>query len=280
MQLRSSLIGCLVLLSASNGLAADSVCTPVGSSTRLARLPEASGIAAGHGAGAPLFAINDSGRPELSELDRSGQVIRQVQVTGAELTDWEDITVGPCGDRTCVYVADIGDNNRRRPHVSIVRMPQPRPGEATVMAETFQLVYPDGPHDAEAMFMAGAGALFIVTKEARGAAVYRTTDPLASGKPGTLRHVADLAVPRVTGADTSPDGRWTALRTNHDLLFFRTADLVSGRPGDPIRVDLRDLREPQGEGVAFGSDGEVYLVGEGGGRRRPGTFAMLKCRLP
>ena len=43
------------------------------------------------------------------------------------------------------------------------------------------------------------------------------------------------------------------------------------------RVDLQALGEPQGEGVAFADDSTIYLVGEGGGGSRPGTFARLTC---
>jgi hypothetical protein len=35
--------------------------------------------------------------------------------------------------------------------------------------------------------------------------------------------------------------------------------------------------EPQGEGIAFGDERTIYLVGEGGGKSQPGTFARLAC---
>lgn len=256
------------------------ICRPAGSPVPLAALPEASGIAAGRGNGAPLFAINDSGKPLLTLLDRSGSIVRQVPVGGAQLVDWEDVSVGPCGSGTCVYIADIGDNRSSRSSIALLRMPQPSAGTPSVQAEIFELVYPDGPHNAESAFITSEGLIFIVTKARKGAALYRAPSPLTSGKPGTLTYVADIDASRVTDADTSADGRWTALRTNDDLLFFKTADLVAGRTDGAIRVDLRQFGEPQGEGVTFGEGGEVYLVGEGGGRRRPGTFMRLECRLP
>ena len=37
------------------------------------------------------------------------------------------------------------------------------------------------------------------------------------------------------------------------------------------------LREPQGEGVAFADETTLYLVGEGGGKGRPGTLARMTC---
>ena len=43
------------------------------------------------------------------------------------------------------------------------------------------------------------------------------------------------------------------------------------------RVDLKSLREPQGEGVTFGASNSVYVAGEGGGKSQSGTLAALTC---
>lgn len=70
------------------------------------------------------------------------------------------------------------------------------------------------------------------------------------------------------------------LRTPESLLFYRVANPPNLAFADPLVVDIRSLREPQGEGVALADDGSVYVTGEGGGKRQPGTFARLKCQLP
>ena len=62
------------------------------------------------------------------------------------------------------------------------------------------------------------------------------------------------------------------------MLFYRTADLAAGRLQAAQRFDVRKLDEPQGEGVALGDDGTVYLTGEGGGR--VGSFGQIACALP
>ena len=43
--------------------------------------------------------------------------------------------------------------------------------------------------------------------------------------------------------------------------------------------DLSKLNEPQGEGVAFGPNDAVYVVGEGRHEAKPGTLARLSCIL-
>jgi hypothetical protein len=77
----------------------------------------------------------------------------------------------------------------------------------------------------------------------------------------------------------SPDGRWIALRSAQAVTFYGAADLLAGNWREAARVPLAALGEPQGEGVTFGSDGIVYLMSEGGGKKQPGRFARLPCNL-
>jgi hypothetical protein len=84
---------------------------------------------------------------------------------------------------------------------------------------------------------------------------------------------------RITDGAVSPDGRWVVLRTEQQLMFYRTADLLSGNWREAGRVALATLGEPQGEGVTFGADNSLYLMSEGGGKRQPGAFARLTCTL-
>lgn len=254
------------------------VCAPAGRLSSLPTLPEASGVAPSRRSPGLLWSHNDSGEPMVFALDAAGVVKGRVRVAGAEVTDWEDISVGPCAQGSCLYIADIGDNNRARRQITVYTVPEPRPGDSvTGLAEPWAGTYPDGAHDAEGAFITPAGELFIVTKEtAATAALYRFPRPQGNA-PARLQVAAKVPVARVTGADASPDGNWVVLRTNNELLFYRTRDLLAGARVEPQRFNLRALREPQGEGVAFGPEGVVYLVGEGG--RGGGTFATLQCRL-
>jgi hypothetical protein len=81
----------------------------------------------------------------------------------------------------------------------------------------------------------------------------------------------------VTDADVSPDGAWVVLRTNTEVIFYRTRDLMARNVTDPARVSVESVGEPQGEGIALAAEGLVYLAGEGGGRG--GTLASLRCTL-
>ena len=240
----------------------------------LAGVTEASGVAFSRRTPGILWSHNDSGAPILFAFDVKGASKGRVEVNGAAVEDWEDLAVGPCPEGSCLFIADIGDNNRSRRQVTVYRVPEPRPEDrVTQPAEKITLSYPDGRHDAEALFLA-SGRLFIVSKADAGAtAIYGASLDQSSTM---LELVAKLPLDRVTGAGTSPDGTWAALRTNHELLIYRTSDLIGARPPEPRRVEFESVGEPQGEGVAFGADGRIYLVGEGGGA---GGIFTLTCPL-
>lgn len=268
----------------------ESACRSTGEMARLRELPEASGVAASRRTPGIFWAHNDSGDPVLFALDEQGAVTRRVVVTGAAVDDWEDVAVGPCAQGSCVYVADIGDNSGRRDHITIYRVPEPSPQDAaTKAAEIFEAVFPDGAHDAEALFVTSDADVYVITKGDPGpVALYRFPRPLTAGKRVQLQRVgAPLidaknidAKDRPTAAGISPNGTFVAVRTTHAVVFYRAADVIAGRWREAFRTDVTSLKEPRGEGVAFASEGDVILVGEGGGLSRPGTFARLACTLP
>jgi hypothetical protein len=264
---------------------ADDLCRPVAGMVSL-DLPEASGLAAGSGRSALLFAIGDSGPPVLTVLDPSGAVVRKVTINGANVTDWEAITAARCDGKSCLYVGDIGDNSRSRQSVTLYRVDEAAAASATSAdAEAFELVYPDGPHDAESLFATGDGQLFLVTKERGRATIFRAPHPLRPGQRNTLSVAGSLALPEskgpgITDAAASRDGKWIVVRSNDAMFLYRAAELLEQRAAKPIHIDLRALNEPQGEGIAFGPEGTVYVVGEGGSKNRPGSFIALRCTLP
>ncbi len=261
-------------------------CTPSGALVPLPGLTEASGLAASRNVPGRLWSHNDSGQPVVFALDSRGGVSGQVRVTGATVEDWEGLAVGPCGNRSCLYIGDIGDNNANRKRVTIYRLPEPeQPNGTAAVSEVFHATYPDGAHDAEALVVAD-GRLYIVTKGETGpVAIYRFPAKLEAGGTMKLERVAELAPradaqSRVTDASASPDGRWLVLRSRSTLFFYRAAELFAGKTRVAATVDVRPLKEAQGEGVAYGADAMVFLAGEGGGKGLPGTFARFSCALP
>jgi hypothetical protein len=261
-------------------------CRPAGALMRLKEIPEASGVATSRRNPGIVWALNDSGDPVIYAVDANGTVTGRVRITGATLEDWEAIAVGACPGGTCVYVGDIGDNDRKRKEVTIYRVLEPEAtGESSAPADALHATYPDGPHDAESLFIAPDGALHIVTKGVNeSVALYRLPRELRAGTTVQLQRVAKPRdagkspnSDRVTDASVSPKGEWIVLRTNRALRFHRTKELLAGNWRPEHVVDLADLDEPQGEGVTFVSDDEIVVAGEGGEKSSGGTLARLPC---
>jgi hypothetical protein len=272
-------------------------CRAAGPVVQLPELPEASGIAASRRTPGRFWAHNDSGQPALIALDERGAVTGRVLLSGITLEDWEATAVGPCPSGSCVYVADIGDNSGKRRNITVYRIPEPEgTSDRAAPAEAFHATYPDGAHDAEALLVTAKGDLFVVTKGVGGpVSVYQFPRGM---RPGATVALTRVGHPRdegsrqsdegkdedkkddsanVTDGAVSPDGQRIVLRTNDSLYFYPASEVTSGTWRNVTRVDLKNLREPQGEGVTFADNTTLVLVGEGGGKGRGGTFVRLAC---
>lgn len=263
-------------------------CKAAGSLVKVPELPEGSGVATGRQSPGRLWTHNDSGEPELVALDSHGTAAGRVRVSGAEVEDWEALAVGTCETGTCLYIGDIGDNDAKRREITIYRVPEPANASGSVsVAETRRARYPDGAHDAEAILVTPEGDILIVTKGRTGPVMlYRLPSDAESGGPVTLERVGMPRQPgrppaeeRITDGAVSPSGEWVALRSTTAVRFYRTRDLMSGNWREQSLVSLKEFGEPQGEGIAFGDEQTLYIVGEGGGKSRPGTFGRLTCAL-
>lgn len=248
---------------------------------------ESSGLARGVRDPALFWTHNDSGDdPVLYAIGEGGRLAGSVRVDGAEARDWEDIESADCPGtgEPCLYVADTGDNDAQRDRITIYVAPEPGPGATSVTASAIHLRYPEGPRDAEGLFIID-GRIHLVTKGREGPIrLYRVPDGAAAGSTATLEPVAEVA-PRpgtsadyVTAATATPDGSWVAIRTYRELLVLEAAPLVAGSPGPARRYDLAPLSEVQGEAVAMDDDGGVWLTSEGGGGAPP-AWSRLACEI-
>jgi hypothetical protein len=257
--------------------------TPVTLATLAERaVRESSGVVASRRSPGLFWTHNDSGDgPFVYAFDRAGRSRGIFRVSGAQARDWEDIAAGPgpAQGQTYLYVGDIGDNDREREFVVVYRFPEPEAGadepaagggaaRETQPAEAIRVKYPDGARNAEALLVhPRTGDLYIVTKAADSAGVYKLAAPFAAGEVHTLARVATLRGPDffgalVTGGDVSPDGTRVALC---DYAQGYELTLPSGAKGfddiwtqKPAAVPL-GLRL-QGESVCYRLDGAALLA--------------------
>lgn len=268
----------------SDHLASDR-CTITASPIRLPRsLHESSGVAVGRRDPHIFWSHNDGGNdPVIVGFDRTGTKVTEVAVEGRN-RDWEDMDISACAAGTCLYISDTGDNEERRDDIRVLRMEEPSTEVTQIAHERFDLTLPDGPRDIEAMYILPGERLFFVTKGRNDpVTIYRYPGELREGNV-VLEEIQNLGSPAsplewVTGAAASPDGRHVAIRSYATLYLFRVLEdgLLESLPGGSIA--LGSLQEAQGEAVAFGPDGLVYLTSER--RNRPSAeMNVLRCELP
>jgi hypothetical protein len=259
----------------------------------LAAIPEASGIAVSQLSPGLLWTHNDTSEPVVFAIRASGEVQGRTRLAGVQRGDWEAVSVGPCAQGTCLFIGDIGDNSARRRSLSVYRVPESEAmASGTANAEVMRLTFPDGPQDAEALFVTGDGVVHVVTKGEHGPVTLYRAGTFRSGASVELQRIALVTATRsngrpgvsgankVTDASVSPNGRWIAIRTRGAVVFYAAAELTAGTVRQVFRHDLRPLGEIQGEGVAFDADGTLWLTSEGGGKSRAGSLARLACSLP
>ncbi len=240
-------------------------CTPT-----VAGLEELSGLSVG--TDGTIFAIGDSGTDEqLAVLDPECALQRWLP-NPVDPLDTEDLAV----HGGSLWLADIGDNSRRRPTVALVRM-NPVDGAG----ELHRLSYPDGAHDAETLLVGADGKPVLVTKEFSGAnRIYASDTPvtaLPTPGPAPLAQRGDIELgdgpdaALITGGAVTDDGKVVALRTYSHVYLFDApdGDIVAALTRTPVEVQLP--AQPQGEAIAFLPSGDLLVASEVGGA---GTGAL------
>jgi hypothetical protein len=257
-----------------------------------------------------LFGLNDSGNgPFLFAFDSLGQARGIWQIDGARNRDWEAAALGPCGavdsGGPCLFIGDVGDNDARRPSLSIYRLREPtvspphtaRPDSAPPFTNIARLDfrYPDEPHDVEAMYVTRDGSIFLITKRrlldeqrrARPALIFRIPASAWDSSGIVIARLAD-SLPLVPGSEQgrlvtdaalSTDGTLLAVRT-YSEVFVYSVDSATGLPRREITPGycrIAWLRETQGEGIGWWWD-QRRLVLTSEGKNAP--LYVVACPLP
>lgn len=197
--------------------------------------------------------VNDSGdSARIFTVDRkTGETVGVTQWSG-EAVDVE--ALAPAG-ADHVWVGDIGDNLKRREEVTVTKVPFGR-GDREVPGETYTLVYPDGPRDAETLATdPQTGRLHVVSKHVLGGDVYRAPAELDPAKPNRLEKVA-AAPGLATDGAFNVDGSQLLVRNYGQLIVLDAADF------DELAT-VRLPAQQQGEGLAVDPSGAVFLSSEG-----------------
>jgi hypothetical protein len=255
-------------------------------------LRESSGLGISRSYPGVFWTHNDSGdRPRFFAIDSAAAILATFDVEGARARDWEAMELGPCpvpSAAACLHLADVGDNGFSRESVTIyiVEEPDPAAGDAEVtLLGTVRFVYPDGPHDVEALAMTPNGDLIVVTKERSGTpwlfqiSAEDVASAGARAQPLTLAPGRRLPIElkswrdQTTGASLNSTGDVLAVRTYSDIYFFRWP--ISGEPEQAAETCFLGDLQRQGEAISFRDDDRLLLSSET--TLRQGYLLTVRC---
>jgi hypothetical protein len=234
---------------------------------------EASGLAASRRNTRVWWTHNDSGSPNvIHALNDRGRHLGIYTITGLAARDWEDMAAGPgpVEGTSYLYIGNIGDNNAVYDLKYIGRIPEPAvdaaqtPTNATLAGvETITFRYANGQRDAETLMVdPWTRDLYIVSKrETNLAYVFQLPYPQPTSGITTAQLVATLGFSGAVGGDISPDGAAIAIKTyNLVYLWCRAATQTIAQALAAAPTTVPYTTEPQGEAVAWRTDGAAYYT--------------------
>jgi len=247
-------------------------------------LREASGMTASARTPGILWLHNDSGsKARLYAIDHEGRHIGRLKLEEADNRDWEDIAAFVLGDTPYLLVADIGDNDARRKHVTLYIVEEPDltddDKQRDEPAWRIRYTYPDGPRDAEAVAVDTAGnRALILTKRDIPPVLYAV--PLAPGSDETviavrLGPITSLPPPsrrdvefaphtknwhwQPTAMDFAADGSAAIILTYAAIYYYPfDGDWFGTLNQQALGLGLRGIRDA--EAAAFGAHSRQFFV--------------------
>lgn len=249
-------------------------------------IDEASGIASSRREPGLYWIHEDSGaKARLYAVDAGGNSRGRLKLEDADNDDWEDIAAFDRDGIAYLLVADTGDNDADRGHVTLYLAEEPdltaddKPEGRPHAVIDFR--YPEGPRDAEAVAVEpGGNRALLLTKRDLPPRLYEV--PLDGQAEGTLTASllatldtlpqpsrTDIRFAPQTGdwhwqptaMDIAPDGRALAILTYGAVYYYAREDdedwtATLARP--PLALGIRNIRDA--EAIAFSHDGRALVV--------------------
>lgn len=264
-----------------------------------ASLDEVSGVVSSRTHPGVLWAHNDGPeQPGVHAIGPGGADLG-FHPLPAPTVDVEDLAIATLVSGDELYLGDIGDNLESRSTVSVFRFPEPDPAAPGPIADVrrYDFVYPDRPHNAEALLVDEANERVVIVTKEQASGPDGRPDPLGATEtslvfegrldapdstpteltavgtvdtefledrvdnptlhPATLAGIGGV----VTGGDVSADGTLVALRTYEAVwLWPRRAGQRVAEVFGAVPCQVRAAPEVQGEAVAFAADGLVTIA--------------------
>jgi hypothetical protein len=226
---------------------------------------EVSGIADSKTVPGNIWMQQDGGNPaELFLLSYNGTVQKRIPFKSVVNRDWEDMASGkgPIPGINYLYIAETGDNNLTSLNYSIYRFEEPSAITDTIKSvDKINFQYPDGPHNAEALFISNAKDIYIITKNDEKSKIYKLPFPQNTNAIITATFVGKLSFTGVTGAASSNDGTELLLKTYTNVYYWKlTGSELPETVMQKTPLTLGYALEAQGESLCFKQDKSGFFT--------------------
>jgi len=249
-------------------------------------LKEISGMSISYQNKGIIWVLNDSGcKSTLYGLTFQGEIAVKLNLQGIKNIDWEALSLNPCKEGECLYIADTGDNLYKRKDYSIIKVVEPKINYTGTLIEKnitnwekFPISYEGNiSKNTEAFAIDKNKNFYLFTKEIGHTEVFKASKLKKNGtvfkKIGTIDTgeeipgYPDTAQPSlVTGADINRNDDRLLLRTygiyttdNDGIREFRFnkghfEEIFSQKP-----FMVPEGRDMQGESIAYNPFTGGYL---------------------
>lgn len=244
-------------------------------------LDELSGVAVSRRDPNVLWVEEDHGGFNMVyALDTLGTLLASVTLDGASNNDWEDLSIGPCGDDVCIYLGEIGNNDGDRVDFGVYVFPEPDLADVVDGALTLEegdwtwygFAYPGDNENAEALAVQSDGLPVLLTKhyddETSNVYAYPSLDANTTVTLEALGAIVtgvdgDGASAALTAADLWPDDSRMIVRTYGAIYELDLSGGLAGIAAAPM-TELVGAPEVGGEAVAYDPwRGGFWQVAEG-----------------
>ncbi len=201
-------------------------------------LNEISGVAPSIRNPGVLWVVEDrNNESAVIGLDEFGNTLITVEFEGVLNEDMEDVDVVPCGETTCIVVADTGDNAHDRPDAAFVVVEEPPLGESrvSVAAASYRFTWPGDAEDNESLTHTNDGRLVLATKRNDLTTEVYTLPAFVDGAVPTLLASIATAPPETEGSGTQvtaismwPDQSRLLVRTYREAFELGLSAGVDG----------------------------------------------------
>ena len=207
-----------------------------------------------------IWVIEDSKNDNiLFGLNQSGIIEKQIEITNAKNTDWEDLTTDQEGN---VYIGDFGNNKKNRTRYTILKIAKNQLSKDDCLAEKiiFQLPKQLKQEDFEAFFILD-NQFYIFNKSGKEKKLFSVPNIIGEHE-AKLVQIFQLGTKKdkITSADISANGKQIVLLSKEKIWLLSNYNQTDFFKGNIESFNLNFVS--QKEGVCFLNEKTLYISDE------------------